>query len=63
MMMLKVQSRFVVNFLIRTGLLHYITKYFYFSRKTLKEVMDEITDNEELKAVLSYCFGNYGMSY
>lgn len=35
--------------------------YEKFSKKTTKEVLDEISDNEELKAVLSAQFGDYGM--
>ena len=35
--------------------------YSKFARKTTKQVLDEISDNEELKAVLSAQFGDYGM--
>lgn len=27
---------------------------------SLKTLLDDLTDNEELKAVLSYCWGDYG---
>jgi len=30
------------------------------STQTLQEVLDKITTNEKLKAVVSYCFGDYG---
>ncbi len=35
--------------------------YAAFAKKTTKQVLDEISDNEELKAVLSAQFGDYGM--
>jgi all-trans-retinol 13,14-reductase len=35
--------------------------YANFAKKTTKQVLDEISDNDELKAVLSAQFGDYGM--
>ena len=43
-----------------SGLLHKFTNYFKYASKTLQQVLDEITDNDDLKAVLSYSFGDYG---
>ena len=37
-----------------------MTKYFQLSSKTVKQVLDSLTDNKDLKAVLAYSFGDYG---
>jgi len=58
--MVKVIPKWIVRLLIATGLIHLMTGYFKLSRRTLKEVLDEITDNANLKAVLSYSWGDYG---
>jgi all-trans-retinol 13,14-reductase len=60
MVMLKLKSKWFCRLLINTGLIHRVTKYFFYSKKTVQEVLDELTDNEDLKAVLSYSFGDYG---
>lgn len=39
----------------------YTKKYYELSDKTTKEVLDEITDNEELKGVLAGQYGDHGM--
>ena len=56
----KTMSRWLVRFLINTGLVNKFTKYFQYSQKTVQQVLDELTTNEELKAVLGYNFGDYG---
>ncbi|XP_072028858.1 all-trans-retinol 13,14-reductase-like [Amphiura filiformis] len=50
----------VVKFLISTGLINLVTKWFNYSSRTLQEVVDGLTDNAHLKAVLCYSFGDYG---
>ena len=57
---LKVMPKRLAKFLISTGLVNLLTDFFKYSKKTLKEVLDELTDNKELKAVLAYNFGDYG---
>ena len=57
---LKLLPKGIVKFLLKTGIVNVLTKFFYFSKKTLQEVVDELTDNETLKAVLCYSFGDYG---
>ena len=37
-----------------------MTEFFKFSKRSLKEVLDELTENKDLKAVLAYNFGDYG---
>lgn len=44
----------MAQLLCKTGLVNWLTSYFTLANKTLTQVLDEITDNEELKAVLSY---------
>jgi all-trans-retinol 13,14-reductase len=60
LMALKAKSKLLCRLLINTGLVHYMTKYFRYSSRSVDEVMRELTDNEELRAVLSYSFGDYG---
>ena len=40
--------------------LMYCTKFYELSKLSLQEVLDELTENEVLKAVLAYNFGSYG---
>ena len=60
MVMLKLKSKWFCRLLINTGLIYYVTKYFSYSSRTVDEVLKELTDNEELRAVLGYSFGDYG---
>ena len=50
----------LTRLLISTGLLVWYTKYFKMSQRSLKDVLEGLTSNAELRAVLSYCFGDYG---
>ena len=58
--LLKLLPRMLCQFLIFTGIIYWITDYFKYSQRTLADVMDELTENKDLRAVLSYCFGDYG---
>lgn len=55
----KFLPQWLVNIFSWTRLI-YFTKFFELSQLTLQEVLNEITDNEILKVVLAYNFGNYG---
>ena len=57
---MKVMPRKLCDFLINSGIIKLLTSFFYYADLSLKDAMDEITDNEDLKAVLSYNFGDYG---
>eukprot|EP01134_Creolimax_fragrantissima_P002616 CFRG2616T1 len=57
---LKLMPKLLAKVLVRTGLVHWYTSYFKLSSKTLNQVLDDITTNPTLKAVLSYNFGDYG---
>lgn len=61
MALLKIFPLFLSKFLVATGLVHLMTRFFKSSEKSLKQVSEELTDNKELQAVFSYCFGDYGM--
>ncbi|XP_074658852.1 all-trans-retinol 13,14-reductase-like [Tubulanus polymorphus] len=57
---MKFLPRWIGRILIKTGLIHAMSKFFKYSQRSLAEVLDELTDNQELKAVLAYSFGDYG---
>ena len=57
--MLKVLPKPLVAFLMKTGLFRLFSCFKYTS-VTLQETLDSLTDNQDLKAVLSYLFGDYG---
>ena len=60
---LKFMPRWIARILVKTGLIHLMTRYFYYSRKSVDQVLNEMTDNKDLKAVLAYSFGDYGKHY
>ena len=60
LMQVKFMHKRIVRFLVATGLINWMTDYFTLSKRTLQEVLDELTDNKDLKTVLSYSFGDYG---
>jgi all-trans-retinol 13,14-reductase len=37
-----------------------MTSFFKLARRSAKDVLDELTDDADLKAVLAYCWGDYG---
>lgn len=61
MLMVKVMPKWIVRLLIATGLINLMTRYFKYARRTVQEVLDELTDDGDLKAILSYSFGDYGV--
>ncbi|XP_030846244.1 all-trans-retinol 13,14-reductase [Strongylocentrotus purpuratus] len=50
----------ICQLLISTGMASAMTKYFKYSQISLQRFLDGVTENNDLKAVLSYCFGDYG---
>ena len=56
---IKLLPQSLVNLLNYTRLINWAI-FFQMSKNTLQAVLDEITDNGELKTVLSYNFGYYG---
>ncbi|KAK6190807.1 hypothetical protein SNE40_002594 [Patella caerulea] len=61
MMMMKIIPKWLSKILAATGIVDLLTNYFKYSRKTVTEVLNELTDNQELKATLSYIWGDYGV--
>ena len=47
--------------IIKTRIFHLISHFPNFCSKSLGSFLNEITTDDELKAVLSYSFGDYGM--
>ncbi|XP_048757507.2 all-trans-retinol 13,14-reductase-like [Ostrea edulis] len=59
---LKLVPKWVAWLLVSTGLLNFIFKsYSRFGKISVKKVLDELTDDEELKGTLAYIFGDYGV--
>jgi len=57
--LVKLLPQWLVKVLSWTRLIYY-TKFFELSELSLQDVLNEITDNEILKTVLAYNFGDYG---
>ena len=55
----KLLPQWLVKILSWTRLIYY-SKFYELSELTLQEVLNEVTDNEILKTVLAYNFGDYG---
>ena len=60
--LLKLLPRWLVQLLISSSLLRRFTPALRFFQRSLSDVLNELTDNQELKAVLAYSFGDYGES-
>ncbi|XP_059175978.1 all-trans-retinol 13,14-reductase-like, partial [Physella acuta] len=60
---LKVLPKLLVRFLVVTCLYKIVFRCYRkrYAEKTLQEVLDELTSNKELKLVLSYIYGEYGI--
>ena len=57
---LKVLPKLLVAFLLKTGLFRLFFSCFKYTSVTLQETLDRLTDNQDLKTVLSYICGDYG---
>ena len=58
--MVKILPLFVARFLIATGLINFMTGFYKYAHRRMNDVLDELTDNVELKSVLGFSFGDYG---
>ena len=58
--MVKILPVLVVRILIATGLIHLMTGFYKYAHRSLSDVLDELTDNMELKSALAFSFGDYG---
>ena len=57
--LVKLLPQWLVRILSWTRLIYY-TKFYELSELSLQDVLNEVTDNELLKTVLAYNFGDYG---
>ncbi|NXH47670.1 RETST reductase, partial [Dicaeum eximium] len=58
---LKMLPRFLAGLLIRSRLLPRLCSFSHLASRSLKEVVDGLTPNPELRAVFSYLFPTYGV--
>ncbi|XP_039261189.2 all-trans-retinol 13,14-reductase-like isoform X1 [Styela clava] len=59
--LMKMLPIWLLNFLMKTGLYNLLySRYDKMTKTSAKQILDELTDNEELKGVLGYAFGDYG---
>ena len=58
--MVKSMPTWFANILVKTGLIHYVTDFFKYAKKSVADVIDEFIVDKDLKAVLAYSFGDYG---
>ncbi|NXO75269.1 RETST reductase, partial [Sitta europaea] len=58
---LKMLPRFLAWLLVRSRLLPHLCSFAHMASRSLKEVVDGLTTNPELRAVLSYIFPTYGV--
>lgn len=58
--LLKICPVFLAKFLVATGLAKRLSFFFKMASRSLTEVVHELTDNKDLRAVFTYIFGTYG---
>ncbi|XP_068277528.1 all-trans-retinol 13,14-reductase [Nyctibius grandis] len=61
LVILKMIPRALATFLCRWGLLPWLSPFCRMASRSLKEVVDGLTPNRELRAVFSYIFPTYGV--
>ena len=50
----------LAKFLVYTGLANRLSFFFRMASRSVTEVVNELTENNDLRAVFSYVFGTYG---
>ena len=50
----------MAKFLVYTGLAQRLSFFFKMASRSLTEVVNELTENKDLRAVFAYIFGTYG---
>ena len=58
--MLKLLPKTLAEVLVSSGLLLWMVPAFRYYQRSLSDVLNELTDNADLKAVLAYSYGDYG---
>ncbi|KAM4747588.1 all-trans-retinol 13,14-reductase [Rhinophrynus dorsalis] len=51
----------IARFLCHTGIIYWFSPFFKYARQSLSEVVNGMTENQNLRAVLCYIFGTYGV--
>lgn len=60
MSLLKLLPLSVSRLLVSSGVILWLCPALSYYQRSLSDVLNELTDNKELKAVLAYSYGNYG---
>lgn len=60
MVLLKLLPITLAKFLVNTGLAKRLSTFFSYASRSLADVVNELTQNKDLRAVLCYIFGTYG---
>ncbi|NP_001116352.1 retinol saturase (all-trans-retinol 13,14-reductase) L homeolog precursor [Xenopus laevis] len=61
MVILKMLPLPIARFLCRTGLVKRFSPFFNYAGRSVSEVVNGLTENKELRTVLCYIFGTYGV--
>ncbi|KAE8619053.1 hypothetical protein XENTR_v10009581 [Xenopus tropicalis] len=61
MVILKILPLPIARFLCRTGLVKWFSPFFSYAGRSVSEVVNGLTENKELRTVLCYIFGTYGV--
>ncbi|KAF4115914.1 all-trans-retinol 13,14-reductase [Onychostoma macrolepis] len=60
MVLLKLLPTPLAKFLVHIGLASRLSPFFRYASRSLTDVVSELTQNKDLRAVMSYIFGTYG---
>lgn len=60
MILLKLLPAPLAKFLVHTGLATRLSSFFRYASRSLTDVVNELTQNKDLRAVMCYIFGTYG---
>uniref|UniRef100_A0A673K2T1 All-trans-retinol 13,14-reductase n=1 Tax=Sinocyclocheilus rhinocerous TaxID=307959 RepID=A0A673K2T1_9TELE len=60
MVLLKLLPTPLAKFLVHTGLANRLSSFFRYASRSLTDVVNELTQNKDLRAVMCYIFGTYG---
>ncbi|KAI8477584.1 hypothetical protein Bbelb_446840 [Branchiostoma belcheri] len=58
---LKILPLWVCKVLVKTGIVYVLNSFFRHMSRSTKEVLDELTDNADLKTVFAHNFGDHGV--
>ncbi|XP_078671245.1 all-trans-retinol 13,14-reductase-like [Branchiostoma floridae x Branchiostoma belcheri] len=58
---LKILPLWVCKVLVKTGIVYVLNSFFRYMSRSTKEVLDELTDNADLKTVFAHNFGDHGV--